>query len=898
MVAPTDPNYGLQGQYGLIGDIETIWDEYNGAGVHVAVFDDGVESTHSDLAGNYDDSIQFTYNGVTYDSEPNGPNNGHGTACAGIIGAVGNNGIGGAGVAWGVTLTGVDYLVEIQNAIFAGGGFNAGLLQAVMEHTVNFDVVSNSWGSDPLYASFQDVNNSGSSAQITVDAFEYASANGRDGLGTIINQAAGNETLNLNGSGVNGTRFTVSVAATDLTGNVEDYSNWGAAMLVSAPAINYTTDLSGSDGYDAGDFTQGFNGTSAATPVISGVVALMLEAESGLGWRDVQNILAMSASHTGSAFGGLGTGDEVGDWFSNGADNWNGGGQTFHLSYGFGMVDAFAAVRMAEAWLVMHEDAETSANEVHTTYDGDSLFLADTSTVSTSITVGAGESIMIEDITVTLDVSHTYPGDITVVLIAPDGTEFTLFIREGGGNDIDFTWSFGITGALGMASEGVWTIQFTDSAGGDTGNLADWDLDFYGTEISSDDVYHFTDDFLMMQSAEGGRNNLIDDGQGEDWINMSAIAGRALLVMGGASGRIEVDGTFWSDIAATSAIENAYMGDGNDRVIGNGLNNEIHGARGSDRLEGRGGDDVLNGGAGADTLDGGSGLDLADYSTSDRRVKVDLNDASANAGDAAQDTFISIEGVIGTDFRDTMSGDNQSNVFIGGNGNDFMYGRGGDDILDGGDGADRLNGGGGTDIASYASSENGITADLNDSSNNRGDANGDIYVNIEGLSGTDRNDDLSGDSGDNILIGLGGQDELVGRNGDDVLNGGEGRDLLVGGGGRDFLSGGDDSDRDEFRYNNEFDSGVGGAARDRIIDFDRHNDVINLSRLDADSTTGGNQDFDFIGNSDFSGTAGELRFVQQNGRTIIQADTDGDGVRDFEIELTGTMNLHANDFIL
>jgi subtilisin family serine protease len=81
------------------------------------------------------------------------------------------------------------------------------------------------------------------------------------------------------------------------------------------------------------------NGTSFSSPVVSGVAALMLDANPGLGWRDVQEILAATAGRTGSPAG----------WSFNGADNWNGGGMHVSHDYGFGLVDAYAAVRVAES---------------------------------------------------------------------------------------------------------------------------------------------------------------------------------------------------------------------------------------------------------------------------------------------------------------------------------------------------------------------------------------------------------------------------------------------------------------------------------------------------------------------------------------------------------------------
>ena len=108
------------------------------------------------------------------------------------------------------------------------------------------------------------------------------------------------------------------------------------------------------------------NGLTArrfATPIVSGVVALMLQANPNLGWRDVQNILAASATHTGSAIGAVTPGtNENSNWFLNDAANWNGGGMHFSNDYGYGVVNAYNAVRMAEVWSLF-QPAQTSANE-------------------------------------------------------------------------------------------------------------------------------------------------------------------------------------------------------------------------------------------------------------------------------------------------------------------------------------------------------------------------------------------------------------------------------------------------------------------------------------------------------------------------------------------------------
>lgn len=702
---PSDPSYNSQLHLTVIGDIETIWDEFTGDGVITAVYDDGVEYTHPDLAANYDSSLEFTFGGTRYSPDPNGSDDGHGTSVAGIIAGVSNN-IGGVGVAFDATLVGVEFLGDI---------FNIGLDREALEFGQNYDVINASWGFTPLYNDFQNSSDPFSQVSLDLDALEVAIEDGRDGLGTSFIHSAGNDFINHNGDGFNSHRFTTSIAATEIDGFIADYSNHGTSILVSAPADNFTTDLTGSDGYTNGNYFSSFNGTSASAPVVSGIVALMYEAEEGLGWRDVQNILAISASHTGSDFSGGSTSFENGTWFGNSATNWNGGSMSFHQSYGFGQVDAFAAVRMAEAWLEIYDDALTSANEVSMSFDGGSGSITDNSTLTRTITVGANDNMMIEDITLTVDIFHTWSGDLTITLISPDGTEYIVVEGEGGSTDVDDSWNFGITGELAAFSEGTWTLEILDSALGDTGTLFDWDLTFYGSDVTNDDVYHFTSDFLYYEGFEASRSTVEDSNGGEDWLNFAAIAGdiEANLINGRD---IEVDGTLWTSLASDADIENFYSGDGDDDIIGSSVANEIHGGRGDDTIDGRsghdeihggqgndmliggGGNDTLHGGDGEDSLDGGTGTDTASYEDSTRNTRVDLNNNARNVGDASGDTLISIEGVITGTGADSLFGVSSVGEYLdGGGGHDRIFGRGGDDTIVGGGGRDVIYSQGGSD---------------------------------------------------------------------------------------------------------------------------------------------------------------------------------------------------------
>jgi Ca2+-binding RTX toxin-like protein len=163
--------------------------------------------------------------------------------------------------------------------------------------------------------------------------------------------------------------------------------------------------------------------------------------------------------------------------------------------------------------------------------------------------------------------------------------------------------------------------------------------------------------------------------------------------------------------------------------------------------------------------------------------------------------------------------------------------------------------------------------------------------NIWGGSG---NDTVNGGKGSDDIRGNSGFDTLLGGAGRDKIDGGDDSDDITGGAGRDVLTGGEGLD--DFIYLKASDSRPGGA-RDFIKDFDIL-DTIVLTAVDADSTTAGDQAFNFVGTAAFTGTAGELRYEKGSKNTIISGDTDGDGNADFEIALKGLQDLTAFEFDL
>jgi serralysin len=155
--------------------------------------------------------------------------------------------------------------------------------------------------------------------------------------------------------------------------------------------------------------------------------------------------------------------------------------------------------------------------------------------------------------------------------------------------------------------------------------------------------------------------------------------------------------------------------------------------------------------------------------------------------------------------------------------------------------------------------------------------------------------DLHGGTGDDSLNGHGGDDTLAGRAGDDRLNGGTGDDHLIGGSGHDVLSGGSGHDRFDFNFVNESPKGKG---HDVITDFHHVEDRIDLRHIDAEHGAG-NQAFHWIGSHAFTNHAGELHFVRLgHDGVLLQGDTNGDGVADFEVHLRHITGLHQHDVLL
>ncbi|MHB2166902.1 S8 family serine peptidase [Alsobacter sp. R-9] len=662
-------------------DVLRLGSEFTGRGVKVGIYDDGIDKNHLDLRGNYNSALELTINGVKLDPSTSGGT--HGTAVAGIIAATADNGIGVSGIAYGAQFATVN--------VFGNAG-GANMITAMRMQTT-YDVTNHSWGWVGRYVDGTAVATSWG-AQFGA-ALTWAGTYGRGGLGTIEVNSAGNDSAtNSNASNFNASRYTITVGAIADTGDVAFYSTRGSSVFVSGSSNGgwygiTTTDQTGAAGYAAGDYTSGFGGTSAAGPMVTAAVARMLSANAGLGWRDVQDILSVSANHTTPAAltGGLAGNMQYG-WTINKADNVNGGGQHYSNDVGFGLLDVHEAVRFAEVWSNFGV-AQTTANEqTASVAAATSMALRDGVTASTRFTVT--RAIELESVALTLTLTHGNVNDLRVELVSAEGTRSVLLAPMSGTQSVSgWTWTFTSEALRGELSNGTWTLNVTDTrANGLQGTLTGWKLDVYGDAPSVNDVMHITDEFEKMAALDASRRVLKDLDGGTDWINMASQTETVVanLNTGVAT---TVGGRSFFTIASGSTFENIVTGDGNDVITGNGVANRILGMRG---------DDVLQGLGGADTLDGGVGTDTASYAASAAAVTVNLTTKVNTGGDAQGDVLVSIENVTGSGFADVITGDGGNNLLDGGAGNDRLLGAGGVDSLVGGTGNDTLLGGAGNDV--------------------------------------------------------------------------------------------------------------------------------------------------------------------------------------------------------
>ena len=513
-----------------LGMTETLADGPTGRGVEVAVVDTGLEICHPDLRDNVTPGASYNFNSEAWPrsvaTDPFNPtaSGDHGTSVAGLIAATANNGIGIRGVAPGARVRGYNFL----------SAFDRG-----RDSTILLDSLGAS-KSEPDSASVHIFNMSygflhglqGNSSRPLVDVVTDGVTNLRDGRGALYVKAAGNgyrycfalrrqytfanrdapyrpnDAVGCSSASAdynNNLPQLITVGAFNAHGNRASYSAAGANLWVTAPAgetnpvepAMVTTDQAGPHrGADNntgvidlednavdphGDYRSTFAGTSAATPNIAGAIALLLETQPDLTWRDVKHILARTARMIDPdvepvriAFGDKPAVLRHG-WITNAA------GYNFHNWYGFGAVSVDAALDMART-ITPDSLGELTGMEFRhegsvAIPDNDGGGASQTQTVS-----GVSETANIEAVELILQATHDFPNDLGVTLISPAGTESivnpiyndALTSDPGGFRD----WSLLTNAFYGESPNGDWTLRVIDAAPGDVGSLDGWTLKF------------------------------------------------------------------------------------------------------------------------------------------------------------------------------------------------------------------------------------------------------------------------------------------------------------------------------------------------------------------------------------------------------------------------------------
>ena len=543
-----------------------------GEGVRVNVIDTGLEIQHPDLQANIVAGGSYNYLDGSSDPTNNTSSAGdHGTSAAGIIAAVGANGIGVSGVAGAAQLQGYNFLsvdgATYSDYILAHGGDEDNLGDTA--------IFNKSLGSAPtsdsrIYSGFLDALScfttggvADMSSQTAADSCQSAL---RSGLGALYVKSAGNNFAadgdqicdsagitcwNVNMEAEETYPYQIIVGALNAKGEKSSYSTAGPAIWISAPGGEYgwdheywdseldpygykyetsnpesrlwqpamvTVDQVGCDrGYTTGrydfnidgvppigytsfheddvlnpncEYTSTFNGTSSAAPVASGVVALMLEANPDLSWRDVKHILASSARQVNSSASALELENVVcsddscsstvlSDSLSFVArDAWitNAAGYSYHTWYGFGAINAGAAVAMAQTY------SSTLGTWQKKSYQqSPALAIPDSTGASAIVDFSVADALTVEAVQLDLDIAHACIFELGVVVHSPSGTRSVILTPYNQFNcDQDFSSTLLSNAFYGESAVGDWQVEIYDIWETTAGTLNSVSLNIYG----------------------------------------------------------------------------------------------------------------------------------------------------------------------------------------------------------------------------------------------------------------------------------------------------------------------------------------------------------------------------------------------------------------------------------
>ncbi|MBL8880244.1 MAG: S8 family serine peptidase [Phycisphaerales bacterium] len=436
---PTDPSFAsqwhLRNTSNSIADanVEAAWNAgYTGTGIVIGILEGGWQTTHPDLAANYYSTA----------SQTGGSNTSHGTSCAGVAAAVANNGRGGVGAAYGARISKLLYGTSSQTATAFG-----------YRNDLNH-IKSNSWGpADNGQITYM--------SSVERSAISTAVATGRANRGEIFCWANGNggtaDRSDYDPYASN--RQSCAIGAIGDADTRAYYNETGSNMLVvthssgNTRSVYTTTSNSG--------YTSSFGGTSSACPLASGCIALALQRNPNLTWRDVQHVLINAArrNHTSDA-----------NWVLNGA------GRYVNYNYGFGAIDAGALVTLAGSWTNVPAEVSIDSGTVSV-----GVTVPDNNTTGVNRTFTTATNYRVEAVELTLNVATTYVGDLYITLTSPSGTQSLLSAVRADPTDNLTNYIFMTRRCWDERSNGTWTIHISDRAAGDVPTWTNYRLRIYGT---------------------------------------------------------------------------------------------------------------------------------------------------------------------------------------------------------------------------------------------------------------------------------------------------------------------------------------------------------------------------------------------------------------------------------
>ncbi|XP_078293059.1 proprotein convertase subtilisin/kexin type 5 isoform X2 [Panthera onca] len=463
-------------------NIEGAWKRgYTGKNIVVTILDDGIERTHPDLLQNYDALASCDVNGNDLDPMPRydaSNENKHGTRCAGEVAAAANNSHCTVGIAFNAKIGGVRMLDgDVTDMVEA---------KSVSFNPQHVHIYSASWGPD------DDGKTVDGPAPLTRQAFENGVRMGRRGLGSVFVWASGNggrSKDHCSCDGYTNSIYTISISSTAESGKkpwyLEECSSTLATTYSSGESYDkkiITTDL-------RQRCTDNHTGTSASAPMAAGIIALALEANPFLTWRDVQHVIVRT-----SRAGHL----NANDWKTNAA-----GFKVSHL-YGFGLMDAEAMVMEAEKWTTVpqqHVCVESTDRQIKTIRPNSavrSIYKASGCSDNPNHHVN-----YLEHVVVRITITHPRRGDLAIYLTSPSGTRSQLLANRLFDHSMEGfkNWEFMTIHCWGERATGDWILEVYDTPSQlrnfkTPGKLKEWSLVLYGTSVQP---YSPTNEFPKVE---------------------------------------------------------------------------------------------------------------------------------------------------------------------------------------------------------------------------------------------------------------------------------------------------------------------------------------------------------------------------------------------------------------